>query len=103
MFASLSLWVTSFVKSINHFNFYMTGFLSPMFFFSGVVFPIQNLPSFLWPVAEVFPLTHAVRLARALCLSNYTPSLLLDLLYIVVFTVITGYLGIRRLRKRLIN
>ena len=44
MFATLSLWVTSFVKTINHFNFYLTGIISPMFFFSGVVFPISNLP-----------------------------------------------------------
>jgi lipooligosaccharide transport system permease protein len=32
MFASLSLLITSFVKTINHFNFYFTGFISPMFF-----------------------------------------------------------------------
>ncbi|MDX9872896.1 MAG: ABC transporter permease, partial [Clostridia bacterium] len=35
MFASLSLLITSFVKNMNHFNFYFTGILSPMFFFSG--------------------------------------------------------------------
>ena len=29
MFATLSLWVTSFVKTINHFNFYLTGIISP--------------------------------------------------------------------------
>ena len=33
MFSSLSLLVTSFVKTINHFNFFLTGFISPMFFF----------------------------------------------------------------------
>ena len=35
MFGTLSLWITSFVKTINHFNFYLTGIISPMFFFSG--------------------------------------------------------------------
>ncbi|MDP4094798.1 MAG: ABC transporter permease, partial [Bacillota bacterium] len=44
MFGTLSLLITSFVKNINHFNFYFTGLLTPMFFFSGVVFPISNLP-----------------------------------------------------------
>ncbi|MFP4618569.1 MAG: ABC transporter permease [Spirochaetaceae bacterium] len=33
MFAALSLLITSFVKNINHFNFYFSGFISPMFFF----------------------------------------------------------------------
>jgi lipooligosaccharide transport system permease protein len=103
MFAALSLLVTSFVNNINHFNFYMTGLLSPMFFFSGVVFPIANLPRFLWPVAEIFPLTHAVRWVRAVCLSRYSSVLGWDTLYIVVFTFITGYFGIRRLSKRLVQ
>ena len=43
-FACVSLLVTSIISDINQFNFYFTGFLSPMFFFSGVVFPLNNLP-----------------------------------------------------------
>ena len=102
MFASLSLLITSFVKNINHFNFYFTGFLSPMFFFSGVVFPLENLPPALRPVAEVFPLTHVVRLCRALDFGRLHPSLLLDFLFIIAFTGITGAIAITRLQKRLI-
>jgi lipooligosaccharide transport system permease protein len=103
MFASISLFVTSLVSSINQFNFYFTGFLSPMFFFSGVVFPISNLPPSVRFIAEIVPLTHCVRLARAVCLGHYPPSLLLSLVYAVVFTGITGWLAIRRLRRRLIH
>jgi lipooligosaccharide transport system permease protein len=103
MFATLSLWITSFVKTINHFNFYLTGVISPMFFFSGVVFPISNLPRSVQFIAEVVPLTHAVYLARAVCTNHYRLRLLADLLYIAVFTAITGWLAIRRLRRRLIT
>jgi lipooligosaccharide transport system permease protein len=103
MFATLSLWITSFVKTINHFNFYLTGIISPMFFFSGVVFPISNLPPSLRFIAEIVPLTHAVRLARAVCTNQYRLSLLTDLLFIAVFTAITGWLAVRRLRRRLIT
>ena len=42
MFATLSLLVTSFVKTINHFNFYFTGLLSPMFFFLRGHFPDEQ-------------------------------------------------------------
>jgi lipooligosaccharide transport system permease protein len=66
MFGALSLLVTSFVRNINHFNFYFTGLLSPMFFFSGVVFSLSSLPAWALPLAEALPLTHAVRLARYL-------------------------------------
>lgn len=103
LFASLSLFVTSFVKDINQFNFYFTGFLSPMFFFSGVVFPISNLPRALQPVAEIFPLTHTVRLVRAICFLKFDSGLILDFLFIVVITLAIGYLAIRRLGRRLVT
>jgi lipooligosaccharide transport system permease protein len=102
MFGTLSLLVTSFVKTINHFNFYMTGLISPMFFFSGVVFPTSKLPPFAQPIAELLPLTHSVRLVRAVCNSNYHADLLLDMLYIAVFILVVGYFAVKRLKKRLI-
>ena len=103
MFASLSLLITSFVKTINHFNFYFTGCISPMFFFSGVVFPIANLPAFVRPLAEILPLTHSVRLVRAICSNSYRPFLLLDLLYIIAFIILVGFCAIKRLKKRLVS
>ena len=88
MFSTLALLITSFVRTINHFNFYFTGIISPMFFFSGVVFPVSNLPAFVRPVAQVLPLTHSVRLVRAVCTGMYRPGLLVDLLYVVAFILI---------------
>lgn len=103
MFASLSLLITSFVKNLNHFNFYFTGFISPMFFFSGVVFPVDQLPEWLRPFAEVLPLTHAVRLIRGLSLTGLETVHIADAAYLVLFTVIIGILAIIRLKKRLID
>ena len=103
MFAALSLFITSFVKTINHFNFYMTGLLSPMFFFAGVVFPVQNLPMAIRPFSELVPLTHTVRLMRAIAELKLDPILLWDLFYIIAFTVIMAFLAIRRLKRRLIT
>jgi lipooligosaccharide transport system permease protein len=103
MFATLSLWITSFVKTINHFNFYMTGFISPMFFFSGVVFPVSNLPASIRFLAEIVPLTHAVRLVRAVCTGRYELILLGSLAYAVVFVIVFGALAIRRLKRRLVT
>ncbi|UCC99090.1 MAG: ABC transporter permease [Phycisphaerales bacterium] len=103
MFGALSLLVTSFVKTINHFNFYFTGFISPMFFFSGVVFPVESLPYFVRPLAELVPLTHSVRLVRAVCQNTYNSILLLDLLYIAAFIAAVGFFAVHRLRKRLVS
>jgi lipooligosaccharide transport system permease protein len=103
MFASISLLVTSYVSGINQFNFYFTGFLSPMFFFSGVVFPIGNLPPALRPVAELFPLTHVVRLARSLDLGAINLMSFVDLLFIVTITFVVGRFAIERLGRKLIQ
>lgn len=102
LFAAISLWVTSFVKTINHFNFYMTGFLSPMFFFSGVVFPISSLPKPLQPVAEILPLAHVVRLVRAFCHSEFSVILWWDVLYTIVVTAVFSFFAVRRLTRRMI-
>ncbi|RPJ07775.1 MAG: ABC transporter [Spirochaetaceae bacterium] len=103
MFGALSLLITSFVRTINHFNFYFTGLLSPMFFFSGVVIPVAKLPAGLREAAEVFPLTHTVRLSQALCLSRFSIVNLLDLVYVAVFIAGVTALAVMRLKKRLID
>jgi lipooligosaccharide transport system permease protein len=104
MFATLSLWITSVVKNINHFNFYFTGLLSPMFLFSGAVFPLANLPKAMQWIAEAIPLTHVVRLARAFCIPEGLKwDLLNDLLYCAIFILITGFLALNGLKKRMID
>lgn len=104
MFGTLSMFVTSFVKNINHFNFYFTGLLSPMFFFSGVVFPLDNLPKALRYVAEVIPLTHLVRMSRAFCVpGRLNTYFLYDLAYCAIFIIITGWLAVNGVKKRMID
>ncbi len=103
MFAAISLFITSLVSTINQFNFYFTGFLSPMFFFSGVVFPLDNLPPFLRPIAEIFPLTHSVRMVRLLDTGRVTGQVGIDLLAIAGFIVVAGFFAIRRLKRKLIQ
>ena len=102
LFAVLSLLVCTLVDNINNFNFYFSGFISPMFFFSGVVFPLSGLPAWLRPVAELIPLTHPVRLVRGLS-RGLELIHLWDLTYIVVFIVAVGWLAIHRISKRLID
>lgn len=103
MFACVALLVTSFIKDINQFNFFFTGFISPMFFFSGVVFSLDNLPTVLKTVAEFLPLTHSVRLIRACCLTAPSERILFDIAYIVLFILGIGYFAVRRLKKKLID
>lgn len=103
MFAVISLFITSFVRAINQLNFFFTGFISPMFFFSGVVFPVSNLPDFIQPLVEALPLTHSVRLVRAVCVNHYAMIHLWDVFYIAAFILMIGFFAVRRLRKRMVS
>lgn len=103
LFAAISLLVTSFVKTINHFNFYFSGFISILFWFSETMFPASHLsPNLRW-IVEALPLTHAVRLIRASCLNQFHSGHIIDLLYILGITLICGFFAIYRLKKRLIE
>lgn len=103
MFGALALFITSFIKNMSHFNFFFTGLLTPMFFFSGVVFPINNLPKGLAVIAEIIPLSHVVRIARALCVPGMMKfDIMYDLLYCVLFTALATWLALKGLRKRMV-
>lgn len=103
MFGSLSMLITSLIKNIDSFSFYFSGLLSPMMFLSGVVFPVENLPAAIRPIAEAMPLTHPVRIARAICLNRWGPEIAADFAYILVFVAIFGFLAIRRLQRKIID
>ena len=103
MFASLSLFYTSFVKDMNHLNFYASGLLTPMFMFSGIMFPISNLPKWGQVIVEIFPLIHTVNIGRALCAQSFPTRLLWDFIYCFVFFLVIGYLAIKRLRNRIMS
>jgi len=66
MFASTALFFTSLAPSIYSFNYYFTLFMTPMFFFSGVFFPLDSFPSLVQHLSWIAPLTPVANLARAL-------------------------------------
>ncbi len=104
MFGVLSMAITSVVKNINHFNFYFTGVLSPMFFVSGTTFPVENLPSIFIYIAKIMPLYHATVLIRAFCVPGMiNVSLLYNLLYCIIFIVIIGYFAINGMKRRMLE
>ena len=103
MFASIAIIVTSLVPSINEFNYYFTLFISPMFLFSGVFFPIDGLHEVLQWLAWFSPLTHTVSLERALVLGDIKPVLIYNVLFILVSSFILCNFAIVLFKRRLIK
>ncbi len=104
LFASLGMICTAVVPSIDSFNYPIFLFITPMFLFSGTFFPMSILPEGLKVLAYgVLPLTHVVRIARALTLGAPDLTLLLSLLWILGVSVLTFILAINLMRRRLIQ
>ena len=103
MFASLSLLVTAFSPSYDYFSYYFSLVVSPMFFFSGVFFPLSSLPDWVGTVSWFMPLTHAVNISRGLATGTVSAQLLGDVGWMVVFTFIASWLAIKLIKRRLVK
>ncbi len=104
LFAAIGITFSLRISNIDLFSFYFTLFLTPLFLFSDVFFPLQDRLSagWLW-VAEVLPLLHPVRLARAAFQGNPSPILLWDLAYLLGVSWLLLVWARRGVRRRLTN
>lgn len=102
LFSAVGLAFTLQIGVIEVFSFYFTLFLTPLFLFSSVFFPLEErlAPSWLW-VAEVLPLLHPVRLARAAFRGEASILLVWDVLYIVVVSALLFLFIAGRMQRRL--
>jgi lipooligosaccharide transport system permease protein len=62
----MGLLSTAYVRNINQFQTVYSFIIAPLYFLSGIFFPIQQMATPIRILAEFFPLIHGVRLAQAL-------------------------------------
>lgn len=89
LFASLGFAFCVRAPGIEMFSYYFTMFLTPLFLFSDVFFPLSERLSPFWQwVAEILPLVHPVRLTRAAFHGGVSGLLIAwDVVYIVGVSV----------------
>jgi len=102
LFAAIGICFSLRIPNIELFSFYFTLFLTPLFLFSDVFFPLrERLPGgWLW-VAEALPLLHPVRLVRHAFRGAWSPVLLWDLAYVVALSAVLLAVASRTTRRRL--
>jgi lipooligosaccharide transport system permease protein len=105
LFGALGLRVTASIKNLNNFNFYFTGVLTPMSLFSGLVFPVADLPHGLREVAYVLPMFHVTELNRLLL---FGPARCVSFVwvcapYLLVLTLVTTWWAIRAIERRIVQ
>jgi lipooligosaccharide transport system permease protein len=74
-----------------------------MFLFSGTFFPVSGIPAWAGLFTLIFPLYHLVELTRFFCIGAMESYPALNLVYLVLFTLVFGYLGLRAMKRRLIK
>jgi lipooligosaccharide transport system permease protein len=102
MFASIALFFTSLAPSIYSFNYYFTLFMTPMFFFSGVFFPLDSFPPLVQHLSWVAPLTPVANLARALMSGDLGSGAWWGLAIIAGLTAVFFPLSLYTMRRRLL-
>jgi len=103
MFSVIGLAFTAVIPVIDYFTYYWTLFMTPMFLFSGIFFPLDRMPEWVQWLAWIMPLHHAVNLLRALMLTGDLRAALLAALWIAVVTAVLFVLPLNLLYRRLIK
>lgn len=103
LFAGLGMLVTTMSRSFDYFSYYFELVITPLFFFSGIFFPLDGFPLWLRAIANCSPLTHAVTMSRALILGGAPPHPWLGLAIIIFPALVLFYASIHRMKKRLIK
>jgi lipooligosaccharide transport system permease protein len=99
-FASVALVFNALAKGYDFFTYYFTLVLTPMTFLSGVYFPIEQMPTWLQPVAQVLPLTAAVELVRPLVLGSLPADPARPMLVLAAYAAGGYYLALVLTRRR---
>lgn len=85
------------------FNILFRFIMTPLFLFSGIFFPISQLPVFMRPIAWVMPLWHGVQADRSLALGAPDFAAIAGhTAYLLVVIAVGGWLARRAFTKRLV-
>ena len=102
LFAVISMIFTAIVPGIDSFNYFYTLFMTPMFLFSGIFFPLNTLPPVVSKIAFFTPLYHLVNICRSLA-SGALSRITGDIIWIFVVVILLAPYSFRLMRKRVIK
>lgn len=102
IFAEISVIFTAVVPGIDSFNYFYTLLMTPMFLFSGIFFPLDNLPKVVSKIAFFTPLYHLVNICRSLAEGNFK-NVQWDILWVFVVVAVLAPYPFRLMRKRILK
>jgi lipooligosaccharide transport system permease protein len=103
VFAILALSYTGITPHIDYLNYYITLFITPLYLFSGIFFPVTSLPGWVQALTWVNPLYHSVEVCRTLVLGHANGALGWHIAILCGFALLLVGLPIHLFKKRLIQ
>lgn len=105
MFALIGQAFTASIRNINYYGFYYTLWLTPLFLFSGIFFPLDS-PDIAGGHGETIawftPLFHCVRLMRGLAQGPLELEHAVSAVWILALSAVLFVIVPRRMRKRMV-
>jgi lipooligosaccharide transport system permease protein len=95
--------VAGFAKSFENFNYVVSAVLTPLFLVAGTFFPIDGLPDWLQPIAQLNPLYHCVELVRHAVFGWEGWSDLFSVAFLAAFGLILWRIAIHAMTRKLID
>jgi ABC-2 type transport system permease protein len=92
-FIGLGLIFASKMKDMQGFSIVMNFIIFPLFFLSGALYPIQNLPGWVRVLSYIDPLTYGVDGLRGTLIGASAAPPLVNLLILIGFSVVMVLLG----------
>jgi lipooligosaccharide transport system permease protein len=103
VFSVTGLIFTYLIRRADYLAYYWTAFITPMFMFAGVFFPLDRLPHWVRTLAWFMPLHHAANLMRALALEAAPLRAAGAVLWLVTCGVVLLPVPVYILRRRLVQ
>ncbi|MCX7792832.1 MAG: ABC transporter permease [Thermodesulfovibrionales bacterium] len=102
LFSEISVITSATVPGIDSFNYFYTLFMTPLFLFSGIFFPLEGLPEIIKKISFLNPLYHMVEIMRAFSSGNMSRSLP-HISWILIINILLISLPFRLMKRRLIK
>jgi lipooligosaccharide transport system permease protein len=101
IFAELSIMFVAIVPGIDSFSYFYTLFMTPMFLFSGIFFPLDSMPRVVSDIAVFTPLYHLVNICRAFSAGTFS-GVVWSVVWIIVVFLLLAPFPFKLMRKRII-
>jgi len=103
VFGAFGLVMNALAPGYDFFTYFFTLILTPMLLFSGVYFPVDQMPAALASVANLLPLKHAIDLARPLMTAKIPPDIPLHIAVLAGYAIAAYYAALVLTRRRLLQ